>query len=249
MADDSQEHILPGDWWFLRKAKIPEIATGNQVELLRISSTAAKLCNHRVSLQMVGVSEWLRFLARNDFDSLATRLTEQDELREKLDIGNRSQWSRIIDPNVNNWSPDFIFKLAVLRESTEPGPTILDWAAHLTWLVMCQQELDSGTIDVDAYIYAACAIELCQKIRPVTGQSKALWPEQELQLPKFDALWKRRALARCLFYTKTAYPLLSKRQLNRLESLAGREHEQFFAIAANYGAVVRSQLSDWGVLE
>ncbi len=243
------DQILPGDWWFRRSESVPSLTSGSSVPLYKLSADAARLCAHRVSLQLVGIDEWLRQLQQPTADRLATSRSKRRTMRAMMGVSNDSQWGRMLRSGIRNWSPDFLTKLAVLRNIENPSPATVDWASHFTWLTFCQQKLADGTIPLPTFVYAACAMERCDRFEPLEDD-----PDQPLASCLTEVAvdfeeWQRRALARCLAYTRMPFPLLSRLQIDQLRHLVIREPEEFFRLAADFSDQLRIRLTEWGIVK
>lgn len=249
LSGPSNEKILTGNWWFLRAETIPQIGTGKAVAMSKVSADAARICAHRTNLQLAGISEWLKELQHPEAKSLATRSTDRNRLKEAVNIVNDVQWRRILSMNLGNWSPDFLYKLGLLRNTEHVHPIALDWTSHLTWLVTNQLQLPASTMPIEPFIYSACAMELCDRFQPLPSRSCDPLLETAKKIDGDFSPWKRRALARCQLYAGRSFPLLSTAQISRMTLLVRQEQDQFFHLAAEFSQKLQAQLKQWKLLK
>ncbi|WP_145944107.1 hypothetical protein [Fuerstiella marisgermanici] len=249
MSEELIGPILAGDWWFRRSESVPSLVSGDLVPLHKLSADAARLCAHRVSLQLVGVDEWLRQLQQPAADQLRTSRVERRTMRTMMGVSNDSQWGRMLRSGVRNWSPDFLTKLALLRNVEDPSPATIDWAAHFTWLTFRQQQLSDGTIPLGVFAYAACAMERCDRFEPLDDDNSQSVLQCLHEVSANFEHWQRRALARCLAYTRRSFPLLSGLQVNELRHYVTHEPDLFFRIAEDFSRDLHNRLAEWGIVK
>ena len=139
-----------------------------------LSKRSARLCARLVSNHLLGVPGWLQQLQANQNPILDLR----DQMRLKLNYPQDKQWTERLKIDLARWTPDFLFKVAMVRSVEEPSPQVLDWASMLTWLTLEQAEPPGATMPINVFLYSVCGLLLSERISPLKSQSTTeLLPE------------------------------------------------------------------------
>ena len=141
--------VLPGDWWLQRNLVVPgNSPDDNGIELQELSKRSARLCARLSSNYLLGVHDWLARLQSEE------RLDKQElgTLRDRLGYPQDKQWKDRLKLDLARWTPDFLYKVGLLRSRFDPAPQVLDWAAMLTWLTLEKGKVPGGSLPCDILI-------------------------------------------------------------------------------------------------
>lgn len=261
--------ILPGDWWLIRKQKIPlpeQTIINNREEWLKkpakkrsatwstditlgeISEKAAKFCGRLHCMHLTGLRQLLDELQIDDENRVLSP-NQRSTLRERLDVPKGKPWNERLTRDLDRWTPDFIYKLGLLHGLRNPSPPTIDWASSMTWLTMTQAEIPRGTLPINYFLYTLCAMELCSDTESLRDDNSHQSPGQLLSFEPSTRLthWQQRTLQNAHRYLESDRPLLNQVDINQLRLLVNHEPAQLFAQAADCSAKIHKTLLGWGI--
>lgn len=257
--------ILPGDWWLIRQCELktqsvlrPRRRRGvttvksRRLTMAELSETAAKLCFRLHSMYLQGVPALLKELQQDSLPA-AQYGTRIREINRRLDLGGKRIEKLKQGRDVQRFTVDQIYKLAVLQGVSEPAPCVLEWGAVLTWLLLHlgSHPLDAGgavgipggTVPLECVIYAACAMCLIDPI----GAKQDASVSADTVVGLESAAWQRRVLEVCEQYVNRSRLLMGQADFVRLSELLEDDPAEVFRIAQQCSERLRLLLVRLGV--
>lgn len=248
-AADTNYDILPGDWWLIRQCNLNTqsvlrprrrrgVATvkSRQLTMAELSETAAKLCFRLHSMYLQGVPGLLKELQQDSLPA-AQYMARIREINRRLDLGGKRIEKLKQGRDVQRFTVDQIYKLAVLQGVPEPAPCVLEWGAVLTWLLLHLGShpvdaggtvgIPGGTVPLECVVYAACAMFLIEPIGPKKDSGAA----QDGDAGLASATWQRQALEACEQYLSRPRLLLGQADFVSLSAFLEDDPAEVFRTA------------------
>lgn len=218
-------------------------------KLSALSEKAGRLAARQITTQLAGVSSWLQQLQSPEHGQLQIVGDDVHRLRKRLDVPEGTPWNRRIDPlNTKDWTADFLFKLAILRNAPTVTADILDWAMHLTWLTMTKGEIPGATVPFDLFVYCACAVVFCKPFKPIDAighlDHQIL---QRYQIEVDQPKWQFQTLHNLISYRQRPATLLTQSDYDKLDHMVKNEPQMIFLTAKEVSRQLREQFREWGL--
>jgi hypothetical protein len=223
-----------------------------QLTMAELSETAAKLCFRLHSMYLQGVPGLLKELQQDSLPA-AQYMARIREINRRLDLGGKRIEKLKQGRDVQRFTVDQIYKLAVLQGVPEPAPCVLEWGAVLTWLLLHlgSHSVDAGgtvgipggTVPLECVVYAACAMFLIEPIGPKKDSGAA----QDGDAGLASATWQRQALEACEQYLSRPRLLLGQADFVSLSAFLEDDPAEVFRTAQRCSERLRPLLIRLGV--
>lgn len=212
------------------------------ISMAELTEKAAKLCFRLRVLQLLGTDRQLQKSQEQSRQGEDTRNSRQMSVR--FDFPSEREWLIRLKPDLERWTPDLLYKVAIHHGVAEPAPSALEWGAVVTWLLL-ERCVVQGPLPADCVAYAACAAALARGNAPdtVLNSFAVAGTDEEFHW------WQTAALQATRKICSAEQSILEQSQLSELQILTKLEQAQFFRRAADCSARVTAVLQQMGVLQ
>ena len=215
-----------------------------EISMAELTEKAAKLCFRLRVLKLLGTGRYLRESRREDVGRQDSHDLSNRQLSLRFDFPSEREWLIRLKPDLERWTPDLLYKVAIHHGVSDPAPSALEWGAEVTWLFL-ERGVVQGALPAGCVAYAACAAALARGNAPDSGLNSFTIAEGDDEYH----WWQSAALESAEKICAVEHGILGASQLAELRVLTRLEQSQFFQRAVDCSARVTALLQQMGVVQ